>query len=259
LKRIFEHPFALAVMFIAGLTTPVALIWQSGVEYAVHLAMGLIAIVGAILIFLGWRSRHTVSYSGIVHYHESFEAIASREVFREAKRQYSYLGISFSSIKQPFLSWYEEDRKPGCKIRLLLTDPSSKSVETLRFQARHRLGLFDPTLTAEQSKSVEAAAEEDRINTLATLQTLSGLKGAADNIEVRLQSDKLRMWMHLLDEGTIYLGVMRPSERGLQGPVLLLQRRKNWSLFDYYEQMYESMWAMATPYPLNKPPQGKSK
>jgi len=223
-----------------------------------HYVNGLLVATVGLVMYIGFRHRsQTVEKSGIVAYEEPFEVDRTKEVLAECESEYRYYGISFASVREQVLRWHEKHQH--CKLRLLVADPDW--AETLQFQARHELGFTGPEdrLTAEQKRIIDEHVEGSQARIRETLLEVRKLNRYANRVEVRLHRERLRIWMHLVDEHTVYLGVLRQKESGRQAPMLVLERKKKWSLFDHYAQEWDSMWDLSKEYPLESAASGAAK
>jgi hypothetical protein len=210
-----------------------------------------------VVVYLGTRHRsQTVEKSGIVAYEEPFEVDRTREVLADCEREYRYYGVSFASVREQVLRWHETHQQ--CKLRLLVSDPGCD--EALEFQARHEMGFTGPEdrLTADQKTRIAEHVEASKARIRETLHELKKLNRYGNRVQVRLHGEKLRIWMHLVDAHTLYLGVLRQNEIGRKAPMLVLERKKKWSLFDHYAQEWDSMWDVSKEHPLESAAPGEA-
>ena len=186
------------------------------------------------------KDRLTVLVSGAHRYIRSFSVDDNSVVFDSIQKEYCYFGISFDSVKTAFLSWYVDRRRGDCKIRLLLMNPDAD--ELLHFQARYEKKFFGKDLTSAEQEIIDNIVERTKLAIRSTLQSLATLPTAPANIEIKFHQNCAREWTHEVDNQILYLGMLRSGSRGLDAPVLLLKRRKYWSMFDHYHDGWESLW-----------------
>jgi hypothetical protein len=130
---------------MAGILSLMAL-WESPFKLPIIIATVVLIIFGFLVEI--HRDRVAIFFSGVRRLHSSFAPEMNRAIFATVRTEYCYLGVGFSTVSTTFRSWYESDRKPNVRIRLLLTDPDA--IDVLEFQARYEHNLFGDGLTSEQ-------------------------------------------------------------------------------------------------------------
>ncbi|HEY7387528.1 MAG TPA: hypothetical protein VH640_03405 [Bryobacteraceae bacterium] len=82
------------------------------------------------------KGRLSLFFSGIHRYYAEFRTRENTAVLDSVRKEYFYLGVTFSSVLAGFREWYgSPERRGNVKIRLLLVNPEADDV--LRFQARY--------------------------------------------------------------------------------------------------------------------------
>ena len=201
--------------------------------------LGLVGMLLAIAALLrtGFRVQALVR-SGLVRFFRSFPVVANYPVFGSVKSEFCYLGVSFDTAFGQFEDWYRFHRVASVRsIRLLLVDPSA--TEVLGFQARHH---------GTPAEKVAGAVAADQARIEARLKALFALPDADRLIQVRLHRAPLRHWMHIVDGGMIWAGLLPQGRPGLEAPVMILKPRAGqWTLFDLYKEEFEALWETSTP------------
>jgi hypothetical protein len=227
---------------VAGIWSLVAL----SERYRWPLLAGITVLIVLFLILEIQTDRLSVFFAGMAKFYRTFPERSNAEVFQAIGSEYVYMGVGFTTVMVPFRSWYEGDRKANVRIRLLLTDPSASDV--LEFQARYEHNLLNKDLTEAQRKLVDDTARRGRDAITYTLDLLSTMPSPSGVLEVRLHRERIRRWMHFVDGNTLYVGVLRAGESGLNSPVMVLKPSPSrWSLFDHFREELESTWEGSRP------------
>jgi len=228
---------------VAGILGLLA-IWES--VHRVWL-MGVVVMLAAAFFLLELaQERISVLVSGVSRFYRSFPHERNREVFAGVKKEYCYLGLSFTSVGNAFREWYETERRGNVRVRLLLLDPEEMEVAT--FQARYEHDLFDEKLTGQQEKLISETVQRLQQATRLTAKMLASLPPGGPKVEVRLHRERIRKWMHIVDGEELYMGVLQRGASGLSAPVVVVKpRHGKWTLFNHYRETWESIWAEAKP------------
>lgn len=210
--------------------------------------VALLVAGGALFAVALWfelkRDRLSALFSGISRYFQHFPPEANKEMLASVRKDYCYLGISFTSVFPQFRQWYEGRPPAGARIRILLTHPDAS--EALEFQARYQWDLFQTAAAARDRQRIADTVEGVQRAIRSTCSLLAALPDSASHIEVRFHREKLRKWMHLVDGEFLYLGVLHKGDSGLNAPVAVFRRRQaKWSLFDHYAEEWDSLWELA--------------
>jgi hypothetical protein len=216
--------------------------WDS--PWRAVLMTAVVVVCIAFFLFEHQKERVTVLFSGVKRYYESFSASRNADVFDQVHKQYRYFGITFDSVKNSFAEWYRTKRQGSPTIQILLSDPTAR--EILEFQARYETDLLVDPLTAEQQERIQRIVARSIQNIHSTLAALAVLPDAASNIEVRFHKDRARRWTHEVDSETLYLGLLRRGSTGMNSSVMVLTRRKSWTLFDHHHDGWEGLWQAST-------------
>jgi hypothetical protein len=204
----------------------------------------LAAAIGALLAE-GMQSVKGAFFSGVKKVDEAFTEAKNTAVFESIDFEYRYLGISFSSSIIPFKSWYEHQKRGRVRLRILLTDPSAD--DALEFQARYEKNLLSEHLNDQEQRVVRETVQKSKDAIRWALEELALLPAADPAPEIRLHREKLREWMHFVDN-RLYLGVLRAGISGTISPVVVMSpRNSHWSLYDHFREEWDSLWARAQP------------
>lgn len=216
-------------------------VWEFEHRYVVvGAAIALVALLAA--LEHNWH-RMSVFFAGLRRYHQKFGVEKNRKVFAQVEREYCYLGVSFTSVLPSYRDWVENGKARQRTTRLLLADP--EAAERLWMLACHERGYAPGQLDDRQRQEVESAAVATAAAIRTTLASMAAFNAAGVPVEVRLHQEKLNVWMHRVDGELMYVGMLRPRESGLHGPVLELARRRAWSVFDHFSDEWESAWQAA--------------
>ncbi len=199
-------------------------------------------VIFCVLFFIAehQKDRVTVLFSGVQRYYRAFGVNQNAAVFELVRNQYRYFGITFSSVKTVFTNWYLNERRGSPEIQILLSDPEADDI--LEFQARYETNLLTDPLTPEQRERVRLIVDRTKASIHSTLASFAALPGASPHLEVRLHRDRARRWTHEVDGETLYLGLLRRGSSGMNSSVMVLNRRKDWTLFDHHHDGWEGLW-----------------
>jgi len=239
------------VTILGGVASVLSLpvFWQS--PYRSYIIAGAALLLLSCLLLELHKGRISVLFSGVSKFYQTFPEDQNRTVFPAVEGEYCYLGISFTSVLNTFRSWHDSERRGAVRVRLLLTDPEADDV--LKFQARYEHGLLKPELTAEERRRLDETVARAKNAINLTLHSLAALRSGSNQIEVRLHREKLREWMHLVDGSLLYVGLLRVGETGQRCQVIVLKKRRRWSMFDHYCEQLESIWNVAKPVSISPP------
>jgi hypothetical protein len=194
----------------------------------------LVLIVGVAVVLEGHRHRLSLFTSGLVEYVPSFPEHRNAEVLAEVKRDYCYLGVTFSSLLTSFCNWFERHRPAAGRVRLLLADPDNLALYEAEAAFRLGPGAADEK---ELKRTAQARIEEQR-NALRRLAKL----GDRSHIQIRFHTQLLHQWLHVVDDRLLYAGLLRHGDDGLECPMAVLQRRVQPGLYDHYHGWFEFLW-----------------
>ena len=223
---------------VAGILSLIAL-WGS--PYRIT-AMVLSVVLSVFALLLEThRDRTSVFFAGVRKLYSSFPPEKNREVFKTVLNEYCYLGIGFTSVASTFRAWYESERKPNTRIRILLTDPDA--TDALEFQARYENNLFKSQLSQDEQQLIQQTVKRAQDGIRLTVDLIKTLSPASPPVEVRFHREKLRKWIHLVNGDSLYLGILRAGVSGLNSPTIVLKPvKKRWGLFDHHFEEFQTLW-----------------
>jgi hypothetical protein len=227
---------------IAGVVSLLAL-WNSpyrGLLMALAIALPLATAAVELQ-----KDRITIFFTGIRKYYRTFPVEKNTAIFSDVKNEYCYFGVSFASVLNSFRIWYgSPQRRANVHIRLLLVDPDADDV--LEFQARYEQNLWDTNLTGPQRKALDDTIRRVKDSIALVIDTLATLPPSVPPIEVYFHKERVRKWMHIINDEVLYVGMLPLGNDGLQAPVIeLAKESKHWRLFDYYYDEWESIFKTA--------------
>jgi len=236
--------FALVIEFLLFLLSMVHFSWKS--SFAVF-GIAAITTVPFIIYFRYHRFFKMLTTSALGYYY-SFDSDDNLQVYREAKANLYYLGISANSILEYLRHWDEDNAFPS-KCHFLLMDPDN--MEALLEQKRFEKGICldeDTNLSQDvvaQLRS-EAEIEAERIRSaIAALNSVNGLRG---KIEIRHYNEFIPWWMYIVDEKKIYMGILKAGRRGQDSSVMTMIKNEDFPApFDPIKYKWDSLWRRGKP------------
>jgi hypothetical protein len=224
--------------------------WVS--PYRAVLMVAVLILTALFLLLELEQGRVSVFFTGLSRYYPSFGQNQTEVVLKAVETEYCYFGISFSTVLNSFRQWYEAERRGNIGVRLLLLDP--QATEILEFQARCEYGLLGGDLSTQEAKLIHDTVQRSQAAITHALSTLATLKEGTAKVEVRFHREKVRHWIHLVDNAVAYVGLLRNGENGLTAPVLMLKPRfHKWNLFNCYQEEWQSIWAQAQVVTIGQP------
>ena len=196
------------------------------------------------LVFFKYRRLIKVIRAGVSGYYYSFPLSENEVVWKDVKKEFRYLGISGNSFLEPFREWVKNNN-PEIKYYFLLMSPDAKS---LIIQIAYERGInleedvttFAPDILNELKAEVEATKERitSAVNVLKNLPIYK--KG---RLEIRFYDEFVPWWMYIFDSRKIYLGILPKGERGLNSPVIIMNKNDRFlSPFDAFKNTFDRMW-----------------
>lgn len=242
IKEVFIHILVLAI--VGGLAKAVAevlsvatpLLWSVGVAAA-------FIIASAVILYRKYRRFFKLRGAGVTGYYYTFEDAENKEVFSKCKRSFRYVGISGASFFRFFKEWQET--RPDVTARLLLADPTSANLER-QVGFREGVGLEEePSLNL--SGRINEAAETERKRIALGIAQIKGLDALKKGqVDVRLHDEFLPWWMYIIDDETIYLGILEKGKDGSKSPVIVITKIEGHpSPFDVFYNLWVVLWLKA--------------
>lgn len=174
--------------------------------------------------------------AGAYGYYYSFPVEENLKVWKEVKKDFKYLGISADSILPRFRDWAEglPINSPH-KFLFLLVDPASMA---LKQQICHQRNL--DALNSQLESELKVVQE--RIRT--SIELLKNTKLYKEGkLKLRTYNEFIPWWMYIFDDEKIYLGILPKGKAGLDSPVLIMKKSKDFTtLFNAFENTWIRMW-----------------
>jgi len=212
--------------------------------------MSFITIVIVVFFFWLWhkyRRMIKLILSGNAGYYFSFDLEENPKVWNEAKHSFCYLGISFDSIKEPFMRWIE--KQSLSRYRILLMKPYSDSLKRQEaFRRGNSLDIKIDELSPEARQDIDEAVN-------ATSKRIEGAISILKNtvpyrqgrLEIKLYDEFTPWWIYVLDENIAYIGIMEKGKPGYDSPVVIMKKNETYtSPFDAFKNNWERIWQNAT-------------
>ncbi len=232
------------------------LIWQIVVSLitAVILSIYAKSILGGIIIcalilipypiiayfFKKYKKLSELKKSGIIGYCEKFDSKTDCDIFNKeslVKETFCYFGASTNTILELLKEWTAYN--PTISVfKFLLINPESKELKKQIAFERN----IPESMVADEVIETEIIRIESAIKVLKDLRPYKESK-----MEIRLYSNFVPCWFYLIDERTIYLGIMEKGKRSNQSVIITEKLNDNSTLFDVYKNTWDCIWSDATP------------
>ena len=196
------------------------------------------------LVFFKYKRLIKVIRAGVTGYYYSFPLSENEVVWRDVKKEFRYLGISSNSFLEPFREWVKTNN-PDIRYYFLLMSPDAKAL-TIQIAYERGINLeedittFAPDILNQLKAEVEATKERitSAVNTLKTLPKFKN-----GRLEIRFYDEFVPWWMYIFDGRKIYLGILPKGERGLNSPVIIMNKNDRFlSPFDAFKNTFDRMW-----------------
>ncbi len=202
----------------------------------------------AYMIAVKYRRLIKLIRAGGTGYYYSFDIESNYDVLKSAGNEFCYLGISGNSILELFRRYISENRGLG-RYRFLLMNPDASSLRRqVAFEKGVGLDVDLQSLNEMLTGAIESEVAAARKAIRGAIEVLRSLHLYREGkLEIRLYDAFIPWWMHIVDNRTIYLGVLEKGKRGLGCPVMTLTRHPEFaSPFDPFKNTWDNMWANGT-------------
>ncbi len=233
-------------LLVSVLLSAIPWFWAGKIRLSL-LVFGLLFVSLPYLIFMRYKRLFKLIRAGMNGYYYSFDSSENRNVFRETKSVFCYLGISSNSILEDFRKWTEESPLVNT-YSFLLTDPKSPALKRqIAYEKGVTLDTDLSSLNTQLSQTIEHEVETEKKRIYSAIEVLKNLPPSkSGKLSIRFHKEFIPWWMYLIDDKKIYLGILEKGKRGQDSPAMVISQNPDYpSPFDPFKNTWDRMWADA--------------
>jgi len=187
--------------------------------------------------------------SGAKSYYKSFPFDeGSLKIWPETQREFLYLGVTASSIKEELRRFLTNEKASNKQYRFMLMDPECDAV---REQIAFKKGYDYSKLNNEQNQYIDQEVELVRNEFKAAVSMLkiqAAYTCSPRRLEIRKHNEFIPWWLYMIDQNKIVLGILQRGVETESQPALILEPNKNGfaNLFTSVHENTERIWRSST-------------